>query len=208
MRLNIIKKGKSRLHYQPCLTWKHFFITVYILVKKQQKLAPGFGLRKRPENDLQMRKQHITSEYQDFSPDVTDHRGRNYHAFEDNYTRTNDGEDYWDKPKYNCYVESDYNKHGLKTDVHSEWYIVKDKPFIQCSCKIYAYTITVALFLFLVALIVFWNTMCGFYSSVLRSYPRVVMVFVWPFSLWWAGKKKQNIRIRNSAIYVWNIIKE
>ncbi|KAM9477347.1 serine/threonine-protein kinase VRK2 [Clarias gariepinus] len=123
--------------------------------QRHKQLAPGFGLRKRPENDLQMRKQHITSEYQDFSPDVTDHRGRNYHAFEDNYTRTNDGEDYWDKPKYNCYVESDYNKHGLKTDMHSEWYIVKDKPFIQCSCKIYAYTITVALFLFLVALIVF-----------------------------------------------------
>ncbi|MCI4376351.1 hypothetical protein PGIGA_G00187430 [Pangasianodon gigas] len=133
--------------------------------QRHEQLAPVFGMRRRDEDGLKMRKQHHKPDRQDFSPDVTDHWGRNDHLWEDYCTRTSDGEDYWAKPKYNRWEEIDYNGHQLNADVHSEYYSPhsnrndrqnsEDKPFIQWSCKIYACIITVALFLFLVAFTVF-----------------------------------------------------
>lgn len=149
---------------------------IYILLNK---LAPAFGMRRRDEDGLQMRKQHNKPGRQDFSPDVTDHWGGNYHSWEAYCTRTSEGEDYWDKPKDNRWEEIDYNGHQLNADVHSEYYSThcnrnnrqnsEDKSFIHRSCKIYACIITVALFLILVVFTAFWTQCFGFHIPVLRT---------------------------------------
>ncbi|XP_053477394.1 serine/threonine-protein kinase VRK2 [Ictalurus furcatus] len=133
--------------------------------QSRDQLAPAFGMRRRDEDGLQMRKRNNKQERQDFSPDVTDQWGGNYHSWEAYCTRTSEGEDYWDKPKDNRWEEIDYNGHQLNADVHSEYYSThcnrnnrqnsEDKSFIHRSCKIYACIITVALFLILVVFAAF-----------------------------------------------------
>lgn len=141
--------------------------TLLFIFWLKKKLVPVFGMKRRGEDGLQMRKRHNKPERQDCSPDVTDHWGRNDHSCEDYGLRTCERENYWDKPKYNPWEEADYNEHQLNADVHTEYYStythrndrqnskIDRKPFIQWGCKIYACIIIAALFLFVVAFNVF-----------------------------------------------------
>lgn len=207
------RKQITLLHYTLCLTWKKYGnvrFTIYILVKK--KLDPVFGMKRRDEDGLQMRKQHNQPERQDCSF-VTENWGRNDHWWEDYSPNTSERGNYWAKPKYNHWEEIDYNEHQLNADVHTEYSSVHThrnntqnsktdrKPFILWGCKIYACIITAALFLFVVAFNIFWTNgvWCSYFSiknetscpsETYKAFYSVVVVIVWPFSLWWAVGEK------------------
>lgn len=141
------------------------FLTVYIFTEKKKKLPSVFGTRTRELDGPQMWKQHNKPKRQDFSPDVTDHWGRNDHLCEDSCITTRDWNDYWGKVKYNCWEETDYNGHQFSADVRKEYRFthssgnerqnIKHTSFIRWSCKLCACIFTVALFFFLVAITVF-----------------------------------------------------
>ncbi|KAG7333997.1 hypothetical protein KOW79_002404 [Hemibagrus wyckioides] len=120
--------------------------------QRHEQFTPVFGTRRRGEDGPQTWKRHSKPERRDLSPDATDRGRRYYNSWEDSCSRISEMEDYWDKQKYNRWKEIDYNGHQLNANVY---YNTQSNRNDRQSSKIYACIITVALFLFLVAFIVF-----------------------------------------------------